>query len=110
VPLAIPHSVFLGRIVRPGRDPQWTPEDRGYALAWQADKRATCSCGTREDEWAEDRDAYVGATAYCRGHDVLAMAQESLPKDKDGRPLPGFIAHLERREVAEARAKAKADN
>ena len=42
------------------------------------------------------------AVHYCRGHEVLAQAQEELPKDEDGRPLPGYIAHLERREIAEA--------
>jgi anti-sigma factor RsiW len=72
-------------------------------------KAATCPrCGTRHDEWDADRDAYVGATHYCRGDDVLAMAQEALPKDKDGRTLPGFVAYLEPRDVAEARAEAKA--
>lgn len=110
MPGHIPHSVFLGRIVRPGRDPEWTDLDRGLALAWQADQRATCTCGTRHDEWAEDRDAYVPAVHYCRGHEVLAQAQEELPKDSDQRPLPGFIAHLERRDIAEARAKAARDN
>lgn len=71
-------------------------------------KNETCSCGTRHDEWESDRDAYVGATAYCRGHDLLAMQQDALPKGDDGQPLPGFIAHLERRDVVEARAAGKA--
>ncbi|WP_269799593.1 hypothetical protein [Geodermatophilus chilensis] len=39
---------------------------------------------------------------------MLAMQQEALPKDDNGRPLPGFIAHLERREIAVAREAAKA--
>jgi hypothetical protein len=96
VPRGIPYDAWA----------EWSPLSRGFALAWQRDKAATCSCGTRHDEWAADRDAYVGATHYCRGHDVLAMQQEALPKDDKGRPLPGFIAHLERREVAEAREAA----
>lgn len=35
-------------------------------------------------------------TAYCRGHEVLAQYQESdaVPKDKHGRPLPGFFTFL----------------
>jgi hypothetical protein len=93
--------VFLGRVVG-GGDPAWLDTDRALALAWQAEKNSTCSCGTRDDEWVEDRAAYVGATAYCRGHELLAMQAEALPKDTDGRPLPGFFARLVRREIAEA--------
>lgn len=100
--------MFLGRVVRPGVDPGWLDTDRGYALAWQRNKAETCRrCGTRHDEWESDRDAYVGATHYCRGDDVLAMAQENLPKDSYGRTLPGFVAYLEPGEVAEAREHAK---
>lgn len=101
-PHGIPHSVFLGRPVRPG-DSQWLDTDRELALAWARNKAATCSsCGTRHDEWAEDRDAYVAAVHYCRGDDVLAMGREALPKDKDGRPKPGFFAYLQPREQWEA--------
>jgi hypothetical protein len=85
----------LGRVVRPGVDPEWTQVDREYALAWTALKAATCAtCGTRHDEWQDDRDAYEGATHYCRGDDVLAMQQESLPKGEDGRTMPGYRAYL----------------
>lgn len=98
--------MFLGRVVGP-QDPQWLDTDRGYALAWQLDKAATCSCGTRADEWETDREAYVGATHYCRGCDISSMQQADLPKDPHGRPLPGFHAYLEPRERAEAREAAK---
>ena len=57
-----------------------------------------CSCGTRHDEWdpkaGGDRNAYEPAVTYCRGHEVLAQAQELVPKDGDGKPMPGFIPHL----------------
>ncbi|MCZ2837135.1 hypothetical protein [Modestobacter sp. VKM Ac-2985] len=62
------------------------------------DDRATCSCGTRHDEWdpkqGGDRDAYVADTTYCRGHALLGEHQQALPKDGDGRPIPGFMPHL----------------
>ncbi len=38
---------------------------------------------------------------YCRGHEVLAQAQEMVPKDSDGRPMPGFMPHLRRSEPPE---------
>lgn len=84
VPLGIPHSTFLG----------WSAADRGYALAWTINKNATCSCGTRKDEWDEDSFAYMPDTHFCRGHQVLAEHQKTLPKTDDGHALPGFFSYL----------------
>ena len=76
MPRGIPHSVFLGRVVRPGVDPQWTDEDQDKALAFEQEKARCCSgCGTRPEEWdperGGDRFAYVGARRYCPGCEVL---------------------------------------
>jgi hypothetical protein len=84
---------------------EWSPLARGYALAWQRNEGATCSCGTRHDEWdpkaGGDRDAYVADTTYCRGHAVLADAKKDLPKSGDGHPIPGFMTYLRPRTDAD---------
>lgn len=108
VPLGIPHSLFLGRIVRPGRDPQWTDADRGYALAWQRNKAETCKCGTRAEEWEVDEDAYVSADWTCPGCTRLAEHEQmNLRKDAEGKVLPGQHTYLEPREQFQARMEAK---
>lgn len=67
-PHAIPHSVFLGRVVRPGIDPEWTQQDRDDALAWQAYENRRCSgCGTHPDEWADDKFAFHAHLHECKG-------------------------------------------
>jgi hypothetical protein len=84
---------------------EWSPLARGLALAWQRNKKSTCSCGTRHDEWdpkaGGDRDAYVADTTYCRGHAVLDEAKKQLPKTGDGRPVPGFMTYLRPRTDAD---------
>jgi hypothetical protein len=99
VPLGIPHSVFLG----------WSDADRGYALAWQANKRATCSgCGTRADEWAEDGDAYISDHYTCQGCARLAEEQASnLDRGPDDTPRPGQHAFLTPRELYDPAAHAQ---
>lgn len=67
-PRGIPHSVFLGRVVRPGVDAGWLQADRDDALAWQAHENRRCrSCGTHPEEWAEDKFAYHAHLSECRG-------------------------------------------
>jgi hypothetical protein len=68
-PRGIPLSVFLGRKVHPGVDPEWTAADREDALAWADFEARRCtSCGTHPDEWAEDRQtAYHAHLKECRG-------------------------------------------
>ena len=96
--------MFTGRVVGDG-DPAWLDTDRGYALAWQANKRATCSgCGTRADEWAEDDDAYISDHITCEGCARLAEEKTTnLDKGPDGAFLPGQHAFLSPRELYEAR-------
>jgi hypothetical protein len=93
--------VFCGRVVG---DPAWLDTDRGYALAWTSDKRATCTgCGTRADEWDDDEDAYIGDQVHCPGCAVLAQEQANIPRDGDGQPRPGRHVFLAPRELYEAR-------
>ena len=83
--------MFLGRVPVAG-EPQWLDTDRAYALAWTQNKAATCSCGTRKDEWDEDSYAYVPDTHFCRGHQVLAEAK--VPQTADGHDAPGWFSYL----------------
>lgn len=57
----IPHSEFLG----------WARSDRDKAVWWYTRQRETCSCGTRPDEWNEEkgghRVAYVAKIRQCPG-------------------------------------------
>lgn len=71
-------------------------------MAWQQNKAEHCSgCGTRPDEWAADREAYVPDVHYCRGCELLAMERENTPKDVDGKPLAGRHAFLQPRALYE---------
>ena len=106
VPLGIPHSVFTGRVVGPDA-PQWLDTDRGYALAWTANKNATCSgCGTRADEWDEDDDAYIGDQVMCEGCARIAQEQANIPRDPEGQPRPGIHVFLAPRDVYETQHPA----
>ena len=57
VPLGIPHSVFLG----------WDPDDQDMALAYRRYESLVCSCGTRQEEWERDSDAYIADVEVCPG-------------------------------------------
>lgn len=88
-PRGIAHSVFLGRVVRPGVDPEWLPADRDDALAWQAYENRRCrSCGTHPDEWAEDKTAYHAHLTECRGcRQVQRLAASDQAKEGQGRSV-----------------------
>ena len=101
--------MFLGRVVGDG-DPAWLDTDRGYALAWKTHTRATCSCGTRADEWDEDDDAYISDHYTCEGCARLAQEKTSnLDRGPDGQPLPGQHVYLIRRELYAHRAAARTE-
>ena len=86
--------MFLGRAVRNG-SPTWLSADRGYALAWQANKRATCNgCGTRQDEWDDDEHAYVSDHFTCPGCLRLAEEAENNLDQVDGKAAPGQHTYL----------------
>lgn len=69
-PARIPHSWFLGGEYR------WTESDREKALAWQELDRQTCRrCGTRPDEWKDNRYAYHTAIRVCSGCEVMERGE-----------------------------------
>jgi hypothetical protein len=73
----LPHSVFLG----------WDLDDRDKALWWLIHKRQACpNCGTRPDEWDEDRGgdmhAYEAQPYHCRGCEVQAQGEEWFEKHR----------------------------
>lgn len=71
VPLGIPYSKFL----------EWKPDDRDAALHFTHEMRTVCpSCGTRDTEWTEDRNAYVGQQRVCPGCEVLAQERRNVPE------------------------------
>lgn len=75
VPLGIPHSVFL----------EWDPVDQDKALGYQRQQRSLCpGCRTREEEWAQDRFAYVGQMRECPGCEVLEQEQQNVREDAKG--------------------------
>lgn len=58
MPLGIPHSEFLA----------WSEEDQDKALMFQREMATVCKgCGTREADWAENPDAFVGDIRECPG-------------------------------------------
>lgn len=77
----IRHSEFLA----------WDDDDRGKAIAWHLRQAQACSrCGTRPEEWDEDRGgdshAYIGEVHRCHGCVVKDRTEES-PEMKNGRGL-----------------------
>lgn len=48
-----------------------------------------CHCGTRKDEWQEDRFAYVAMSERCPGCEILE--QESATHDKDAKGVRSFL-------------------
>lgn len=41
-------------------------------------------CGTREQEWDADEEAYVASAQLCQGCEAIADKQADIPKDKHG--------------------------
>jgi hypothetical protein len=74
------------------------------------DKKATCRCGTRADEWDDDRteDPYVPASWECPGCAQIAQHEANgLRKDYEGKTLPGQYTYLEPIGSFRARMDAK---
>ena len=73
VPLGIPHSAFLA----------WDEDDQDKAIAYTLEMRRVCkSCGTRADEWTNDKDAYTGDLYRCFGCERIEQEQDNVPDDK----------------------------
>ena len=105
-PRSIPHSVFLGRVVRPGVDPEWLQSDRDDALAWQAHENRRCrSCGTHPDEWADDDLAYHAHLDECRGCRQRERLAQSDRAQKAGEGVSAVMAHGPAAECTHCRSR-----
>lgn len=86
VPLGIPHSGFLS----------WSEDDQDKALAYQRELRSRCQgCGTREEDWEKDRDAYITDVKICPGcARTEAEHDNEIAKEKGAKVslLPHHIA------------------
>ena len=91
VPLGLPHSEFLS----------WSDEDQDKALAFLRVRAETCACGTRREEWDNDRFAFVAESYTCPGCEVLEMEHDNIDKDRKG-----VKTYLQPRAIAEARIAA----
>jgi hypothetical protein len=61
----------------------WEPADRDKAIWWLLHERQRCSeCGTRPDEWKDNKDAYVAEPVHCRGCEVSAQGADWLERHK----------------------------
>lgn len=50
---------------------------------WLIHQRQTCpNCGTRPEEWKDDKDAYVPEARHCRGCEVKARADEDFERNR----------------------------
>lgn len=57
--------------------------DRDKALAWKRDQLAICpGCRTRKEEWAKDRDAFVGNIEQCPGCERLEQERDNAQDSK----------------------------
>lgn len=75
VPRGIPHSRFL----------DWSELDQDKALAWVRRKAEQCNgCGTRRQEWLDDRFAYVAESYTCPGCEVIAQERGNVPDKAKG--------------------------
>jgi predicted Fe-S protein YdhL (DUF1289 family) len=93
VPLGIPHSEFLS----------WTEDDQDKALAYHREMARMCKgCGTRQEEWDDDPDAYIGDLQYCEGCARLADERNNL--SEAGSAVNGLRPRLLPRRQALARA------
>lgn len=79
----------------------WDEDDQDIVIGFLREQRKAqgCSgCGTRMEEWEEDRFAYVAEVEQCPGCELLAMEQKQIPKDMEGAKV-----FLMPREMYEAR-------
>lgn len=84
----ISHSQFL----------EWDPTDRDKAIWWKVRQSEICpNCGTREDEWLRNRNAYRAEVKRCRGCEVREQFAET-DEAKQGR---GIYIVMKRREVSD---------
>lgn len=91
--------MFLGRVVRPGVDPEWTRSDRLFALGWEAEQAELCrDCGqpwreTSDPEAFEDYEASLVTCWSCAERDSF---RDQLGRD-DSVVMPGRKIVVRRR-------------
>ncbi len=74
VPLGIAHSTFLA----------WDEDDQDKALAYMREKAKVCVCGTRPEEWEENRLAYISHSSVCLGCRAIEEERHNVPSDERG--------------------------
>ena len=75
MPLGIPHSTFLG----------WSDDDQDKALMYTAEMATVCrGCGTRQADWDEDPNAYIGNWRICPGCERLEEEDANIPDGTKG--------------------------
>lgn len=74
--------MFLGRVVRPGVDPEWTDDDQDKAIAFIREQAKVCSsCGTRRDLWLKsthEEPPYIGQLDHCPGCEALSQEKKNV--------------------------------
>lgn len=70
-------------------------------------RRVCRGCGTREAEWQENPDAYVGDIRYCPGCARLEAERDNMPDSPNERR--GMTPRLVALEYAREQAKKLAD-
>ena len=95
---SVPRSVFLGRVVNDG-EPLWTDKDREWALALEAEEKATHSCGQlSEESFNPESDGMYTAEAV-RCHACAASAREAASfADDEHADTAGLVFVTTRRE------------
>jgi hypothetical protein len=54
-------------------------------LSFRREKVTVCvGCGTRKDEWKENRFAFVGNAEICPGCELMEMERENIPPGTKG--------------------------
>lgn len=82
--VGIPHSVFTGRVVRPG-EPMWLDDDQDKAIAYMLLEGELCGqCHTAFREWDADTDAYIVEAKRCLGCEALEMFYSEIPHGQKG--------------------------
>jgi hypothetical protein len=74
----------------------WTELDRDKALAYQREMATVCKgCGTRQAEWDEDPDAFMGDFYRCEGCARIEEERDNVDAKAKGihyRLLPKAVA------------------
>lgn len=68
----------MGRTPTPDDPGRFTKHDRDIVVAWSLEKLLECpNCGTRQEEWDADLNAYYPKAVHCLGCEKLAYEAEA---------------------------------